>query len=263
MAAENISWTFDTAVELYEKYRMCYINQIYDDIFSYKPIDHTSCLVEVGIGTGHATLPFLKTGASVAAVEYGANLSSFCEMKFKDYPNFRVQNLRFEDFECAENSVDLVYSASAFHWIPEDIGYTKVFSMLKPGGVFARFANHPNPDRDKPGMCDAIQEVYKAYSPHRQKPYARPVEYTEQNAKDRAYIAEKYGFTDITYKMYHSTRTFTADEYIGLLGTYSDNIAMEEKIRNAFFGEIRQVILDYGNRITVYDTLDLQLARKP
>ena len=35
---------------------------------------------------------------------------------------------------------DLVYSASAFHWIPEEIGYSKVYEMLKPGGAFARFA---------------------------------------------------------------------------------------------------------------------------
>jgi len=30
---------------------------------------------------------------------------------------------------------DLVYSASAFHWIPEDIGYSKVYDMLKPEGA--------------------------------------------------------------------------------------------------------------------------------
>lgn len=33
------------------------------------------------------------------------------------------------------NAYDLIYSASAFHWIPEEIGYTKVYKALKPGGV--------------------------------------------------------------------------------------------------------------------------------
>ena len=87
-------------------------------------------------------------------------------------------------------------------------------------------------------------------------------EYSEENAKERANIAKKYGFTDISYKLYHRTRTFTAEEYTLLLGTYSDHIAIEEKIRMKFFDEIRQAINDNGGLITLYDTIDLQLARK-
>lgn len=262
MPNDSLFWTFDTSVDLYEKYRDCYVDEIYRDVFRYKPIDSSSSLVEVGIGTGHATLPFVQTGASVTAVEYGKNLAAFCRVKFRDYPNLTVVNQKFEDYTCADGTIDLVYSASAFHWIPEETGYTKVYSMLKPGGVFARFANHPGYDPENSALFDAIQEVYKAYAPYRQKPYSRPVLYSEQNAKDRALVAEKYGFTDIAYKMYHSTRTFTADEYIGLLGTYSDNIAMDERFRMRFFEEIRQVIFSFGGSITIFDTLDLQLARK-
>ena len=262
MSSERLNWTFNTVPELYEKYRHCYVDRIYNDIFLYKPVDESCKLIEVGIGTGIATLPFLKTGAQVTAIEYGDSLSEFCRTKFKEYPNFDVKTLNFEDYECADNSVDLVYSASAFHWIPEEVGYSKVYSMLKPGGVFARFANHPFPDKSRPELSPAIQDVYKTYAPHRGGKYAPPVEYTEQDAKNRAMIAEKYGFKDITYKVYHSTRTFTAEQYIGLLGTYSDNIAMEENVRRAFFGEIKQAISNHGNKITVYDTMDLQLARK-
>ncbi len=260
---KELKWTFDKAVDLYEKYRACYVEELYKDIFSFKPINKTSHLIEVGIGTGHATKPFLETGASIHAVEYGVNLSKFCKKKFKHYPNITVYNVKFEDFEQKNNSTDLVYSASAFHWIPEVIGYTKVYSMLKSNGAFARFANHPYPDKEKPDMCEYIQKIYKAYAPYRGGRYSPPVEYTEEFSRDRAKIAEKYGFYDIQYKIYYHTRTFTADEYIGLLGTYSDNIAMEESIRKEFFKDIHQVILDYGNEITIYDTLDLQLARKP
>ena len=67
----------------------------------------------------------------------------------------------------------------------------------------------------------------------------------------------------IFYNLYHRTRTFTADEYITLLGTYSDHIAIEEKTRMKFFSEIKDAINDLGGKITIYDTIDLQLARKP
>lgn len=58
-------------------------------------------------------------------------------------------------------SSDLVYSATAFHWIPEEIGYSKVFSILKSGGVFARFANHPFKDKENPELSHEIDKLLK------------------------------------------------------------------------------------------------------
>ena len=80
--------------------------------------------------------------------------------------------------------------------------------------------------------------------------------------KRRAAIAAKYGFTDIQHRLYRRTRDFTAAEYVQLLGTYSDHIAIEEKTRGRFFREIEAAINRLGGRITIYDTIDLQLARK-
>lgn len=79
----------------------------------------------------------------------------------------------------------------------------------------------------------------------------------------RAYIAEKYGFVDIKCALFHRTRTFSSKEYSKLLGTYSDHIALEKSIRKEFFSKIEDAINNYGGSITIYDTIDLQLARKP
>lgn len=46
-------------------------------------------------------------------------------------------------------------------------------------------------------------------------------------------------------------------------GTYSDHIAIEEKTRKKFFSEIKSVIDSFDGKITIYDTIELQLARKP
>jgi len=47
------------------------------------------------------------------------------------------------------------------------------------------------------------------------------------------------------------------------LGTYSDHIAIEETTRMKFFDEIKEAINDNSGIITIYDIIDLQLARKP
>lgn len=252
-------FTFNEVAELYDEIRPTYVEQLYQDIFSYKRIGKQSNVLEIGIGTGQATCPILKTGCRLTAVELGDKLAAYVAKKFKEYENFSVCNVAFQEFEGQENSYDLIYSASAFHWIPEEIGYTKVYKLLKPGGIFARFANHPFKDKEKEGLHIAMQKLYAEYLPMSKL----SPEYTEQQAKERAETGKKYGFTDITYKLYKRTRTFTSEEYIMLLGTYSDHNALKESVRKEFFKKIKKEVDDSGGTITMYDTIDLQLSRKP
>ena len=259
----GLEWTFDTVASTYEKLRPGYNDELYKMLFDYIPIDNSSNVVEIGIGGGQATLPVLKTGCKLTAVEYGEQFSALCRDKFRDYPDFNVITNKFENVDFENDAYDLVYSASAFHWIPEEIGYKKVFAMLKKGGVFARFANHPYRDKGNPALSAAIDEIYdKYYNKYHNKKRELLTEYTEKQAADRAMIAEKYGFTDIRYALFYRERIFTAKEYIELLGTYSDHIAIEETIRAKFFSAIENAINNYGGTITIYDTMDLQLARK-
>lgn len=256
---KGLEWTFNTEASKYEKMRPGYVSELYQDIFNYMPMDKLSNVVEVGIGGGQATLPIMETGCKLTAVEYGANLAELCRQKFKEFPGFSVVTAKFEDFQSDDNTCDLIYSASAFHWIPEEIGYAKIYRMLKSGGAFARFANHPCMDKARKEVHEAIQKIYAVYM----SDSAEPNEYSESDAKKCAEIANGYGFIDIFYKLYYRTRTFTAKEYISLLGTYSDHIAIEESTRRKFFSEIEKVIDNFGGQITLYDTIDLQIARKP
>lgn len=263
MSIGALGWTFNTVASDYEKLRPGYVDELYQTIFEYKPINNLSRVIEIGIGGGQATLPFLKTGCKLTAVDYGENFCEICREKFKEFPNFSAVSGKFEDIHFNNNEYNFIYSASAFHWIPEEIGYKKVYDMLKVGGVFARFANHPYRDKGNPALSKEIDEIYEEYyCKYHNKEREKLVEYCEEQARNRAIIAEKYGFSDIHYKLYNRTRTFSAIEYTKLLGTYSDHIAIEEKIRLEFFDEIEKAINHHGGVITIYDTIDLQLARK-
>lgn len=263
-AMKGLEWVFDTVAATYEKLRPGYTDELYKVLFDYISIDESSRVIEVGIGGGQATLPILKTGCNLTAVEYGENFSKLCEKKFEEYKNFSVITEKFENVSFPDSQYDLVYSASAFHWVPEDIGYTKVYNVLKSGGAFARFANHPFRKKDNPILSAEIDKLYSEYYyTYYGKDIKAKTEYSEDQAIQRAQIAEKYGFVDIRHAMFYRTRTFSAKEYVELLGTYSDHIAIEEKIRTEFFAKIEETINQYGGTFTIYDTIDLQLARKP
>lgn len=260
---KGLEWTFDTAASAYDKMRPDYVDELYQVLFKYIPIDENSHVVEVGSGAGQATAPVLKTGCKLTAVEYGEQFSALLSEKFKEYTDFSVLTGKFEDMEFEADKYDLVFSATAFHWVPEEIGYKKVYSMLKPGGVFARFANHPNRDKGNPALANEIDTIYdEYYHKFRNTKQKKQTEYTEEHAKELAMVAEKYGFTDIRYELFYRERVFTAREYIELLGTYSDHIAIDKAIREKFFAKIEDAINKHGGTITIYDTIDLQLARK-
>ena len=258
-AIKGLEWTFDQEAQQYAKMRPGYLPELYNDLLAYLPLEPGKKALEIGIGGGQASLPILQTGCALTAVEHGANFSDLCREKFREFPDFSVRTGKFEELDGLGTGYDLIYSASAFHWIPEEIGYRKVYAMLKPGGAFARFDNPPYEDKGRPELSEAIQELYAVYMPGSQKSR----EYGEEDAKQRAKIAGKYGFTDISWHLYRRTRTFSAKGYTALLGTYSDHIALDPEVRRKFFEEIEAAIDRFGGQITLYDTLDLELARKP
>jgi len=260
---KELGATFDTEASKYDKMRPGYADELFQAIFEYVKIGEGSRVVEVGSGSGQATLPVLKTGCELTSVEYGENFSRILMKKFGGYKGFKVITGKFEDVDLEDDAYDLVFSATAFHWVPEELGYPKVYSALKSGGAFARFANRPRNSQNAPELAAEFDALYEEYY---NKAYdiksGTKKWFTEEKAKEISQIPAKYGFTDITYKLFYRERVFTADEYIQLLGTYSDHIAIEETIRNEFFSKIAAAINHHGGKIIISDTMDLELARK-
>ena len=129
---EGLGWTFDTVASTYEKMRPGYPEALYSTILAYKPLDETSCVVEVGTGGGQATEPILRTGCQLTAVECGEKFAELLREKFRAYEKFSVVTGKFEDVPLEQNAWDLVFSASAFHWVPEKLGYEKVYAHCPP-----------------------------------------------------------------------------------------------------------------------------------
>lgn len=238
---------------------LTYAPQMYEDIFECVHLDHTKTALEIGIGMGQATRPILETGCSLTAVETDEKMVSLCKEIFADIPTFSVIHSAFENYEGEKESFDFVYSASAFHEVDQEAGYTKAFELLKSGGIFVRFSNHAMRDIARPNLSAALQKLYSIYLPRTGTP--RP--YKEAQAQKRAELALKYGFADVFSKRYYQTRTYTTEEFLAYLATDADHQTLSETKREAFFNEIRKTMTRYGGKITMYDTIDLQIARKP
>jgi 16S rRNA A1518/A1519 N6-dimethyltransferase RsmA/KsgA/DIM1 with predicted DNA glycosylase/AP lyase activity len=97
----------------YDKWRPSYVPELYDEIIRYSGIDETKYALEIGIGTGQASLPFLQTKCKLTAIEIGEKLAECSRRKFASFSNFEVVNIDFQNFCADSNTFDLIYSATA------------------------------------------------------------------------------------------------------------------------------------------------------
>lgn len=248
--------TFNDDVKNYEKYRPDYPCELFNDIIAYSknPIENA---FEIGAGTGQATQYFADTKINITAIDIGENMVNDLSDKFKDRLNVNCICSSFEDYKDGGEKFDLVYSATAFHWIDAAYGLTKIKSILNENGVIALFWNHPFVGRINNKVHCEIRKVYNKYRPNDKA----PKEFSAEDTEKYASLLSEFDFNDVEVKLYYRERRFHADEYIGLLNTYSDHRLLPPDIKAEFEDEIYKVIMHNGDEIIVYDTIDLYLGR--
>jgi SAM-dependent methyltransferase len=146
----------------------------------------------------------------------------------------------FEEWESEPEAFELVYGATAWHWIDPAIRYRKAHRFLRPGGHLAFWsAGHAFPVGFDPFFAE-IQEVYDAIGESRPGEWPPPP--PEQIPDDAPEIEASGLFEEIQVRRYVWEAHYTAEEYIDLLNTFSGHIAMDEAKRNHLYREIRRRI---------------------
>ena len=243
---------FDTIPDKFDKWRPRYCTEVFTDIIQYSKLDPNKKVLEIGPGTGQATEPILKTGCNYLGIELGEHLAEFTRNKYKKYENLHIVNVDFETYDFGDQKFDLIYSAATIQWIPEQIGFPRVSSLSNNGTTIAMMMTQTDERKSNEELYLKIQNVYDKY-------YHPEVEYTCHLNYENI---QNYGFTDFESRNYHTQRIFTADEYVSYIGTHCTHIRLKEPDKSKFYNGIKEAIHEYGNKITLDDTIILYLARK-
>jgi SAM-dependent methyltransferase len=236
---EPLRQTFDSAAELYDAARPEYPPELFDDVVALAGLEPGARLLEIGCATGKATRPFLERGFQVRCVELGAQLAERARRNLAAFP-VTIEVAPFESWNGEGERFDLVFAATAWHWIDPNVRYEKAQRLLRPGGHLAFWsAVHAFPDGFDPFFTE-IQDVYDEIgeSHEGEWPPPRP----EDVADDAAEIEASGLFDDVRVRRYVWGRHYTADEYVALLDTFSGHIAMAPEKRERLYAEIRKRI---------------------
>jgi SAM-dependent methyltransferase len=240
IAKKQASRSFDRVALDYEQYRPTYPDSLIDRIQTRTPLPHDARILEVGSGTGKATELFVSRDYAVTCIEPGENLAAVAAEKFKGQP-VEIVTTSFEDWLGEAETYDLIFSAQAWHWIDPKVGYAQAARLLKPTGSLALIW-HMTPQQNSPVSAE-IEEAYKRLAPG----MAKDEDDTEAVIQKRIDEITNSGyFGEIATHRIRWSRRYTAAEHIGLLGTYSDHIALPENERERLYAALTEVIDRHG-----------------
>ncbi|MGH9223954.1 MAG: class I SAM-dependent methyltransferase [Acidimicrobiales bacterium] len=155
----RLAATFDSAAALYQRARPEYPQAICERLLEVTGLEPPARLLEVGCATGKATLPLARLGFRITALEPGAALAAAARANLCGY-DVDVVEARSEDWEPDGAVFDLVFAATAWHWVDPGVRYSKAAAVLRPGGHLALWgARHVIPYSGDPFLGE-IQAVY-------------------------------------------------------------------------------------------------------
>lgn len=230
--------TFNEAAEHYDRARPGYPEQLVDDLIEMAALQLRASLLEVGCGTGRFTLPLAQRGFPITCVELGENLAAVARRNLATFPDVRVIVAPFETWDSADETFDLVYAASAWHWIDPDVGYRKAAELLKPGGSLAIIGGGHAFPADFDPFFREIQKAYEVIDGDKVVHWPLPEEVPDL----RQEIEETGLFGKFESRRYVWELMYTAEEYIDLTNTFSGHIAMEPDKRDYLHRNIRELI---------------------
>nr|WP_243239380.1 methyltransferase domain-containing protein [Sulfobacillus harzensis] len=253
--------TFDRVARQYDKARPAYPTELTRDLTQLAGIGAQSRVLEIGAGTGQFTQDLLTTGAQLVAVEMGPHLAQILREKMSQHPNVSVVNADFEIWPLPTMPFDLVVSATAFHWLDESTQKEKTARALRTGGYLAVISTHPI-QGGTDTFYDAVQPLYETFLPSTHtKPFRLST--AEEVAAPFQRMAESSRYRAASQHRYPVVRSYSAETYTRLLGTYSDHLMLGEDALDGLLQGVYDVIeRRYGGAITIASLHILEIFQR-
>jgi SAM-dependent methyltransferase len=260
-ARETLRRTFDRFATLYDRARPNYPEQLFDDLLALGNIEPGTRVLEIGCGTGKASLPLARRGCRLVCVELGERLAEIARLNLADFPLVDVITTSFDTWELQVVDFDMVFAASAWHWLDPSTRYGNAARLLKPGGLLALVTGgHAFPK----GFDSFFTEIQSCYDAIGESLGKWPPPSLDEIPDERKAIEGSGLFEDVQVRRYLWAIDYTADGYLDLLNTYSDHIAMNKSKRDILYAEIRQRISGRpSGRIRKHYLSILNIARGP
>jgi SAM-dependent methyltransferase len=216
--------SFDSSAEEYDRYRPGYPDALFDDLFAISGLSALSRVLEIGSGSGIASLPIAKRVSTFVGLEPGAELARIARSRLEGLNNCEIFESTFEQSTIESGRYHLVYSAQAFHWLDSATRFERVADALVAEGALAIFGNATLGAR--PETQAKFDRIYSKHAPELSG--ASPTTWYLPDGPVRELIGESGLFEEARVRSYPWARRYSASDYLALLGTHSDHALLAD-----------------------------------
>jgi SAM-dependent methyltransferase len=232
---------FDLAAEDYQRTRPVCPPELFEDLMDRAGLAAGDRVIEIGCGTGQATVPLARRGLAVTAVELGAGLASVARRRLAGFAAAEVVTCAFEDWQPAGPPADAVVAVNSLHWVDPRVRYAKPYELLRPGGAMVVAGCRWARPADAGRFWTDVQEDYRAVGfagdppppPERIGPWHFPPEAGTL-------------FEEVASLRYPFQVRYSAEDYLTNLATQSGTHALGEARRAAFLTRVRDRLDSLG-----------------
>lgn len=241
---QDLRTGFDADAETYQRTRPVCPPALFDDLVRLAGLSPGDRVLEIGCGTGQATVPLAERGLAVTAVELGPSLAAVARRRLAGFPAATVVTSSFEDWVPDGEPPRAVIAVNMLHWIDPAVRYAKPASLLEPGGAMAVVScawARPLDEADREPFWAGVQEDYRAVGfagsppppPERIGAWHFPAEASPC-------------FGETASLRYPFTMAYSADDYLAQLATQSGTRALGAAAAERFLSLVRHRLRDHG-----------------
>lgn len=239
---------FDQVADRYDAVRPGYPHAVFAAIGDYRRSPDPPTVLEVGIGTGQATMQMAALGWHVLGIEPGATLAAVARDRCATLAHVDVLTATYESADLESGAFDVVASATAWHWVDPLVGYDKAARVLRPHGVIALWWNAHVPDTDDVRWVP-IRRTYEDVAP--ELAVLAPLTPDRPDYDPAAELADSGRFGSIERHVFPFTVDYNADDFVMLLDTYASHQRLGEARRAELYERLTHTIdVELGGTVT-------------
>jgi SAM-dependent methyltransferase len=204
---------------------------------------HVSRVVDLGAGTGGLTRGLMGRADEVVAVEPDDRMR---EVLTESLPEVRALAGTGESMPLSDSCADAVFASSSWHWMDLVPTLHEVGRVLVPGGILGVMWSGPDRQSEFVQQALALLGGEGGHAPPDERNVAelRAAWQNPYGNEQILTIPAGVPFDQPETNFINWEVALTADELVGLLGTFSWVILMEDEDRARLFETARQLLRD-------------------
>lgn len=230
LSVNELARSFDASADEHLRARSEYPSELIEHIIGTAKLECSSKLLDVGCGSGQATIAFSSRGYHVVAIDPSEQALKLLSDRSTDISKIEIAHSTLEEFEAADSSFDLIICAQAFHWLDPEIASSLLNRLLRPEGHVMLFWHMQDvtPGTQQAELLTLNSKYFDAF------PRMNPPEYSPDFLEAMSKILRNHNeISNIQLTEYPWLQSYNSSMFVSLFHSWSKYSTLPSETKEA------------------------------